>query len=37
MEVKNLESKELIDLYTKIENFIKFLEKEENDAKKLGE
>jgi hypothetical protein len=37
MNLKDKESKELIETYNKIETFIKFLEKEKNDAKKLGE
>lgn len=37
MEINQTESKELIEIYNKIEAFIKFLEKEKNDAEKLGE
>lgn len=37
MEINQTESKELIEIYNKIEAFIKFLEKEKNDVEKLGE
>lgn len=37
MEFNQTESKELIELYSQINAFIKFLEKEEKDAGKLGD
>ena len=37
MELNQTETKELMELYNKIQAFEKFLEKEEQDAKKLGE
>ena len=37
MDFNQTESKELLELYSKIDAFVKFLEKEEADAKKLGE
>lgn len=37
MSLNQTESEELIELYNKINAFIKFLDKEEKDAEKLGE
>ncbi len=37
MELNQTESKELLELYNKINSFINFLEKEEKDSMKLGE
>lgn len=37
MNINQVDSKELIETYNKIDAFIKFLEKEKNDAEKLGE
>ena len=37
MNFNQTESKDLIELYDKINAFIKFLDKEEKDAEKLGE
>ncbi|MGN1326561.1 MAG: hypothetical protein ACI4VQ_00520 [Clostridia bacterium] len=37
MDINQTESNELIEIYNKIDAFIKFLEKEKNDAEKLGE
>lgn len=37
MDFNQTESEELIEIYNKINAFIKFLDKEEKDAEKLGE
>lgn len=37
MNFNQTESKDLIELYDKINAFIKFLDKEEKDAEKIGE
>lgn len=37
MDVNNMKSQELIDMYNKIENFIDNLNKEENESKQMLE
>ena len=37
MNYNQVETKELVELYDKINSFIKFLDKEEKDAEKIGE
>ena len=37
MNYNQVETKELVELYDKINAFIKFLDKEETDAEKIGE
>ncbi len=37
MNSNQVETKELVELYDKINAFIKFLDKEEKDAEKIGE
>ena len=37
MNYNQVETKELVELYDKINAFIKFLDKEEKDAEKIGE
>lgn len=37
MEFNQIESEELVEMYNKVGAFVKFLDKEEKDAEKLGE
>lgn len=36
MEIKDIETQNLLEIYNKIDNFIKTLDKEENDANNLN-
>ena len=36
MEIKDIETQNLLEIYNKIDNFIKTLDKEKNDANNLN-